>query len=63
MQLGEINQTENAVGSLSEVFTHLLTGMLANPVMAVANANYVAILFWSVVLGIALKKLASAVKL
>ena len=60
LQLGEVNQTENAVGSLSEVFTHLLTGMLANPVMAVANANYVAILFWSVVLGIALKKLASA---
>ena len=60
LQLGEAGQTESAVGSLSEVFAHLLTGMLANPVMAVADANYVAILFWSVVIGIALKRLASA---
>ena len=60
LQLGEAGQTESAVGSLSEVFAHLLTGMLANPVMAVAEANYVAILFWSVVIGIALKHLASA---
>jgi len=60
LQLGEAGQTGSAVGSLSEVFAHLLTGMLANPVMAVAEANYVAILFWSVVIGIALKRLASA---
>lgn len=55
LPLVDVGQTESAVGSLSEVFTHLLTGMLANPIMAVAEANYVAILFWSVVLGIALK--------
>lgn len=60
LQLEEVGQTEGAVGSLSEVFAHLLTGMLANPIMAVADANYVAILFWSVIFGIVLKRLASA---
>ena len=48
-----------AAGSLSEVFTNLLTGMVGNPVAAVANANYIAILFWSIILGVALKTMAS----
>jgi len=60
LELVEVGQTGNAVGSLSEVFSHLLTGMLANPIMALAEANYVAILFWSIVIGVALKKMASA---
>ena len=60
LQLTEVGQTGSAAGSLSDVFSHLLTGMLANPVKALAEANYVAILFWSVVLGVALKKIASA---
>ena len=44
---------------LGEVFTNLLTGMVGNPVAAVANANYIAILFWSIILGVALKTTAS----
>ena len=60
LQLVEVDQAQSAVGSLSDVFSHQLTGMLANPIKAVAEANYVAILFWSVVLGVALKRLASA---
>ena len=59
LQLGEVPEMEGAVGSLSEVFTNLLTGMLTNPIMAIANANYIAILFWSIIIGIALKKLAN----
>lgn len=59
LQLVEVPPMEDAVGSLSEVFTNLLTGMLTNPIMAIANANYIAILFWSIIIGIALKKLAS----
>ena len=51
--------TGDAAGSLGEVFTNLLTSMVGNPVAAVANANYIAILFWSIVLGIALKTMAS----
>jgi len=59
LRLGEVPELEGAAGSLSEVFTNLLTGMLTNPIMAIANANYIAILFWSIIIGIALKKLAN----
>jgi serine/threonine transporter len=45
----------SAPGSLAEVFKTLLTSMVENPVMAVAKANYIAILFWSIVVGIGLK--------
>ena len=48
-----------AAGSLGDVFTNLLTGMVGNPIAAIANANYIAILFWSIILGIALKTMAS----
>jgi len=59
LQLGEVTEMENTVSSLSDVFMHLLSGMLTNPIMAVANANYIAILFWAIIIGAALKKLAS----
>lgn len=61
LQLGDVSDVTvgEAAGSLAEVFTNLLTGMVGNPVAAVANANYIAILFWSIILGIALKTMAS----
>lgn len=52
-------QPAAAAGSLGEVFSNLLTSMVGNPVAAVAQANYIAILFWSVILGVALKTTAS----
>lgn len=45
--------------ALGEVFRTLLGNMIANPVSALINANYVGILTWSVVLGLALRKIAS----
>ena len=54
LQLGEAAQGE-PVGSLAEIFTNLLTGMVENPVAALAHANYIAILFWSIIVGLALK--------
>ena len=62
LQLGEVVsnvQLDAGAGSLAEVFTNLLTNMVSNPIAAVANANYIAILFWSIILGIALKTMAS----
>jgi len=62
LQLGEVAegvQMGEGAGSLSEVFANLLTGMVGNPIAAVANANYIAILFWSIILGVALKTTAS----
>ena len=59
LQLGEVAEVDASAGSLAEVFTNLLTSMVANPVAAIANANYIAILFWSIVVGVSLKTLAS----
>lgn len=59
LQLEEAGEMGNAVGSLSEVFTNLLTGMLTNPITAIANANYIAILFWAIIIGVALRKIAN----
>ena len=61
LQLGDVSNVAvgETAGSLGDVFTNLLTGMVGNPIAAVANANYIAILFWSVILGVALKTTAS----
>lgn len=44
---------------LGEVFSTLLGNVVQNPVSALMNGNYVGILFWSIMLGIALRTLAS----
>lgn len=48
-----------APGSLTEVFMNLLTNMVTNPMLSVSSANYIGILFWAVLAGIAMKKKAS----
>ena len=58
LQLRE-SAAESAPGALSDVFTRLLTDMVGNPVAAVASGNYIGILFWSVLAGLALKAAAS----
>ena len=45
-------------GSLAEIFENLLVNMVANPVSAVAEGNYIGVLFWAIVLGLALKAVA-----
>ena len=44
-----------APGSMGEIIMNLLSSIIANPVDALAKANYIGILFWAVILGIALK--------
>ena len=44
---------------LAEVFLSLLINIVENPVKAIANANYLGILFWAVIFGLALKLAAS----
>ena len=39
-----------------EVLTNLLMNVVANPVDSIVNANYIGILAWAVIFGIALKK-------
>ena len=45
-------------GDLADVFTNILTNMVANPIQSVATANYIGILFWAIIIGLALKHVA-----
>ena len=47
---------------MADVVMNFLKSIVVNPVDALANANYIGILFWAVVLGIALKLAAPATK-
>ena len=51
-----------APSGMSEVIGNLLHNVVANPVDAVMNANYLGILFWAVVLGLALKASSATTK-
>ncbi len=58
--LDDITSAEgSAPGALSEVFRNIMRGIMSNPLSAIANANYLSILFWAVILGLALKTVAS----
>ena len=49
----------SAPGSLHDVFNNLLTNMVSNPLTSVSTGNYIGILFWANLIGIALKTCAS----
>lgn len=56
----EVTLTDAATGqespsSISEVLATLVTNVVANPVDALMNANYLGILAWAIVLGMALR--------
>lgn len=50
---------KTAPSDLAEVFAALLNNMVANPIGAIIAGNYVGILTWAVIFGLALRKLAS----
>ena len=50
---------EVAPAALSEVIGNLLLGLISNPISAVSNAAYLSVLFWSIVMGLALKNTRS----
>ena len=59
--LGEaVEQT--APAGLGEVFKTLLGNMVANPITAIANGNYIGILAWAIILGLALRAANDATK-
>ena len=49
-------------GSVFEVLKNLCISFVANPIDAIANANFIAILFWAVLVGLALKKAGEGTK-
>ncbi len=50
---------KTAPAGLGEVFRTLLSNMVANPIASMTSGNYVGILTWAIVFGLALRKLAS----
>ena len=48
-----------APSGVREVLRNMVISMTGNPVASLENANYISILFWAVLLGIAIKKVAS----
>ena len=42
-------------GGLHEIFSSLLNNMVANPILSLTTANYIGILFWSVIIGLAVR--------
>lgn len=46
---------QTAPKGLGEVFETLLNNLVANPLAAIINGNYLGVLFWSVVFGLALR--------
>ncbi len=56
----EVAKTEIAApGGLGDIVRGLLNSIIANPIEALSNGNYLGILFWAVIIGMALKRYAS----
>ena len=56
----EVAKTEIAApGGLGDTVRGLLNSIIANPIEALSNGNYLGILFWAVIIGMALKRFAS----
>lgn len=59
IKLAEVTSEAAAPEGIGEVIKTLLTNIVSNPISALMNANYIGILGWSIILGLALKNIAS----
>ena len=57
---GQDTDIASAPKGISGVIDSLLESVISNPIKGLAEANYLSILFWSVIIGLSLRKLASA---
>ena len=57
--LADAAQSDVVPQGLGEVMGTLLTNFVANPVSAIMNGNYIGILFWACMFGVAMKKIGS----
>ena len=57
--LAEAAESEVVPQGLGEVMNTLLTNFVANPVSAIMSGNYIGILFWACMFGVAMKKIGS----
>lgn len=56
---GAVSETQTAPGQLTDIFHNIIQNLMTNPLSAIINANYLSILLWAIVVGLALKSLAS----
>lgn len=56
---GELSSGVSTPGGLSDVFAVIAGNLVLNPVEAVSQAQYLSILLWSIIIGLALKQVAS----
>ena len=47
------------LGGFDEIISNMLLGIFSNPLYSLSNGDYLGILFWAIVFGICLKKVAS----
>ena len=57
--LADAAQSDVVPQGLGEVMGTLLTNFVANPVSAIMSGNYIGILFWACMFGVAMKKIGS----
>jgi len=62
IQLTESAVEQTAPSGIVEVLESLLVNMVSNPITAIAEANYVSILFWAILLGIMLRQSSDTTK-
>ena len=62
LTLADPGETEAIPSDIGEVLMTLLNNMVANPVDALVNANYLGILVWAIVLGIAMRYTSEATR-
>lgn len=63
IKLNAVDLTEAAPSSVVEVIKTLLMNMVQNPVSAIANGNFIGILMWAILIGIALRHASDSTKL
>ena len=57
--LADAVAAESVPQGVGEVLENLILNMVSNPLKAISEANYISILFWAVIFGLAAKNLAS----
>ena len=62
LTLKPVEQAMNPVGGIVEVLKNLLLNMMANPIRAISEGNFIGILTWAVLLGIGLRQAQPATR-
>ena len=62
IELAEAAVANTAPQGIGEVIENLLVNMVSNPVASIVNANYIGILTWAVIFGVALKQSSDVTK-